>query len=62
MQQISGKRAIEIAMYADPAAWAHCNKLQVMGGPYQTHGYEYQLEPLQSEAPIRAVKKATQLA
>lgn len=49
-------------MEADAWAWAHfCRPpLKLMGGNFQTKGYEYLIEPLQVEAPTMSYKKGTQ--
>jgi hypothetical protein len=41
--------------------WAHINKIQLQAGVFTTTGHEYQIEPMQSTARVRVVKKGAQM-
>lgn len=45
---------------ADAWYWAHAAGLNLLGGKFQTEGYEYLVEPLRSDARRVCQKKATQ--
>src|SRR5208283_3817541 len=41
--------------------WAHVNKIELQAGIFTTAGHEYQIEPMQSTARVRVMKKGAQL-
>jgi hypothetical protein len=41
--------------------WAHVNKIQLQAGVFTTAGHEYQIEPMQSTARVRVVRKGAQM-
>jgi len=61
MQQPAIEITPEIMAAADAWYWAHSAKLNILGGTFQTKGYEYLVEPLRSGARRICEKKATQM-
>jgi hypothetical protein len=45
----------------DAWAWCHYNKINLQSGIYTTAGHEYQIEPMQSTARVRVIRKGAQL-
>ena len=41
--------------------WAYSNKIQLQAGPFSTVGHEYQIEPMQSTARVRVIRKGAQM-
>src|SRR3990170_6888321 len=45
----------------DPWFWAYWNKIRLQSGEFTLQGHDYQIEPMQSRAKKKVLKKGAQL-
>ncbi len=55
------KLSVKDAAAVDAWYWAHVNKIQLQSGIFTTAGHAYQVEPMQSTARVRVIKKGAQM-
>jgi hypothetical protein len=57
----SPEELLRLMMSYDPWVWAIESKIKLAGGNFQVDGHEFQVEPMQSDAEVIVVRKATQM-